>query len=314
MKNQILFAAVFSAFLATSLSAADLRLGVIGTDTSHAVVFAHALNDPAAPNHVAGARIVIAYKGGSRDVEESRSRVDRFADELQSKLGVQFVTQISDMCSAVDGILLESLDGRNHLSEMKEAVKCGKPVFIDKPLAASLDDAREIARIADDAHVAWFSASSLRFSDIQSLKHEPINGVIVWGPGPTEPHQPLDLSWYGIHAVEMLYTLMGPGCAEVTRTNSQNADVVTGRWKDGRLGTMRVDRPYSTFGIVAFRSKNRVDAIPNIKVDYIPLVRQIVEFMNTRKPPVPNAETLEIFAFMDAAQKSKEHGGSPVAM
>jgi hypothetical protein len=314
MKSKILFPTVFLTALTAGVSGADLRLGVIGTDTSHAVVFAHALNDIAGPNHVAGARILIAYKGGSQDVQESSSRVDKFATELQSKLGVRFVDHISEMCSSVDGILLESLDGRKHLPEMKEAVKCGKPIFIDKPVAASLNDARQIARIADDAHVPWFSASSLRFSDIESLKQEPINGVIVWGPGPTEPHHELDLSWYGIHAVEMLYALMGPGCSEVTRIHSEKADVVIGRWKDGRLGTMRVERPYSTFGAVAFRSKNKVDTIANVKVEYLPLVRQIIEFMQTQKPPVSNAETLEIFAFMDAAQKSKEHGGSPVAM
>ena len=297
-----------------SSSGADLRLAIIGTDTSHAVAFARALNDSHDPNHVPGARIVIAFKGGSPEVEESRSRVDQFASELTEKFGVRFVTNIAEMCEAVDGLLLESVDGRTHLSQMKEAVKCHKPVFIDKPLASSLSDAREIARIAAESGVPWFSASSLRFSSIETLKKEALNGAIVWGPGPTEQHQQLDLTWYGIHAAEMLYTLMGPGCSEVTRTASQAADVVTCRWKDGRLGTLRVDRPYSKFGAVVFRSKNQVDVLPDIKVDYVPLVRQIVQFMATRTPPVPNVETLEIFQMMDAAQKSKEQSGKPVAM
>jgi hypothetical protein len=312
MKPHILIAA--GVLLAGVSRGADLRLGIIGTDTSHAVAFAHPLIDSAAPNHVSGARIEVAYKGGSPDVEESSSRVDKYAAELRDKFGVRFVDRIPDMCSSVDGILLESVDGRPHLAQMKEAIKCGKPVFIDKPLSSSLEDAREIARLASDAHVPWFSASSLRFSNIVSLKQEPMNGVIVWGPGPTEPHQQLDLTWYGIHAAEMLYTLLGPGCTEVTRTTSPEADVVTCRWKDGRLGTMRVDRPYSKFGAVAFRSKNRVDVISDVKVDYVPLVREIVQFMNTRTPPVSNAETLEILEFLDAAQKSKAKNGAPVSM
>jgi hypothetical protein len=293
---------------------ADLQLGIIGTDTSHAVAFAQVLNNPSAPNHISGARIEIAYKGGSPDVEESSSRVDRYATELRDKWGVHFANQIAEMCGSVDGLLLESIDGRLHLAQMKEAIRCGKPVFIDKPLSSSLEDAREIARLAAAAHVPWFSASTLRFSEVTSLKREPLNGVMVWGPGPTEPHQALDLSWYGIHAAEMLYTLMGTGCGEVTHTTSELADVVTCRWRDGRLGTMRVDRPYSKFGAVAFRSKNRVDTISDVKVDYVPLVREIVEFMNTRTPPVSNEETLEIFVFLDAAQKSKAKGGAPVSM
>lgn len=299
---------------APSLPAADLRLGIIGTDTSHVIAFTRALNDASAPNHVPGARVEIAYKGGSPEVEESRNRVDKYATELRDKWGVRFVDTIPAMCGAVDGILLESVDPRAHLPQMKEAVKCGKPVFIDKPLASSFQDAKAIARIAAEAHVPWFSASSLRFSDIQSLKREPVKGVIVWGPGPTEPHQPLDLSWYGIHAAEMLYTVMGPGCSAVTRVSSEGADVVTCKWKDGRLGTMRVDRPYSQYGAVAFRSNNHVDSLPDIKVDYIPLVREIVKFMASSEPPVSNAETLEIIQFLDAAQRSKTQNGSPANM
>lgn len=293
---------------------ADLRLGIIGTDTSHTVAFTQVLNNPSAPNHVSGAHVDVAYKGGSPDVEESSSRIDRYAAELRDKWGVRFVDQISEMCGSVDGILLESVDARQHLAQMKEAIRCGKPVFIDKPLSSSLDDAREIVRLSATAHVPWFSASSLRFSEITSLKKEALNGVMVWGPGPTEPHQTLDLSWYGIHAAEMLYTLMGTGCAEVTRTTSAQADIVTCRWRDGRLGTMRVDRPYSKFGAVAFRSKNRVDTISDIKVDYVPLVREIVQFVNTRTPPVPNQETLEILSFLYAAQTSKAKGGAPIAV
>lgn len=299
---------------AGTVSAADIRLGIIGTDTSHAVVFTRALNDASAANHIPGARVVAAFKGGSPDVKESASRVDKYAEELRDKWGVKFVDKIPAMCSEVDGILLESLDGRKHLSQVKEAVTCGKPIFIDKPLASTYADAKAIAQTAAGAHVPWFSASSLRFSEIQSLKQQPLNGAITWGPGPTEKHQALDLTWYGIHAVDMLYTLMGTGCSEVTMVSSGEADVATCKWEDGRIGTVRVDRPYSKFGAVAFRAKNQVDALPDIKVDYLPLVREIVKFMNTKQPPVSNAETLEVMQFMDAAQRSKEHNGAPVSM
>ena len=299
-------------WLCSQLPAADLRLGIIGTDTSHVIAFTKALNDPAAPDRVTGAKVVAAYKGGSPDVKESSSRIDQFAGQLKSTHGVRFVDTIGELCSQIDGILLESVDGRAHLPQMKEAVKCGKPVFIDKPLASTLSDAREIARIAAAANVPWFSASSLRYGELAALAKTPVNGALAWGPGPFEEHQALDLSWYGIHAAEILFTVMGPGCAEVTRSTTEAADVVTCRWKDGRLGTMRVDRPYSKFGAVAFRDKNDVQALPAIKVDYLPLLREIVQFMTTRKPPVANSDTMEIFEFLDAAQRSKQKGGAPV--
>ena len=292
----------------------DLRLGIIGTDTSHVIAFTKTLNDANDPHHIAGAHVAVAFKGGSPDVEESSSRVEKYASELQQKYGVKLVGKIPEMCDAVDGILLESLDGRVHLAQVKEAVQCHKPMFIDKPFASTLADAKAIVRIASEAKVPWFSASSLRFSDIETLKQKPVKGVIVWGPGPTEAHQPLDLTWYGIHAADMLYTLMGEGCATVSRITSPDADVVTCRWKDGRLGTMRVDRPYNKFGVAVFRPQNQTDALNDIKVDYVPLVRQIVKFMQTKEPPFPNSQTLEVIQMLDAAQKSGKQGGKPVAM
>ncbi|HEY3938607.1 MAG TPA: Gfo/Idh/MocA family oxidoreductase [Bryobacteraceae bacterium] len=312
--NRLIVSISIAAALAANSPGADLRLGIVGTDTSHVIAFASALNDPGAKDHLSGGRIVLAYKGGSPEVEDSRSRIDRFAAELQNKFGVRFVDRIDDLCGAVDGILIESVDPRAHLAQMTEALKCGEPIFVDKPVASTLDDAREIMRRAAAAGVPWFSASSLRFGELQSLEQEALKGAIVWGPGPTEEHQALDLSWYGIHAAEMLYGLMGRGCIEVTRTSSEAADVVTCRWQDGRLGTMRIDRPYSKFGAVVFRSKNRVDAVPNIKVDYLPLLRKIVQFMQSKIPPVSNAETLDVISFLDAAQRSKQQDGKPVAI
>jgi hypothetical protein len=290
------------------LLAADLKLGIIGTDTSHASAFATLLNGGKIP----GAKIVAAYKGGSADVESSRTRVDKYAEELKAKWGVEIVSDIPTLASKVDAILLLSVDGRTHLPQFKAALAAKKPVFIDKPLASTLADAREIDVLAKAANVPWFSASSLRYSEIVSSVEGPgILGATTWGPGPFEEHHQLDLSWYAIHPVEILFTLMGPGCEEVTRVSGADADEITCKWKDGRLGTVRALRPYGTYGAVVFR-KGGVQVSPaKPHTDYEGLVREIVKFFETGKPPVANANTLEIFAFMDAAQRSKEAGGKP---
>jgi hypothetical protein len=297
-----------------ALTAQDLRLGIIGTDTSHAVAFTKTLNDPANPDHVAGARIIAAFKGGSSDIEESASRVDKYATELHDKWNVKFVDTIAALCPLVDGLLLESVDGRPHLPQFREAVQCGKPVFIDKPLAATLEDARAIASLAAQAHVPWFSSSSLRYSAIENMKSPDAIGAIVWGPGPLEPHHPLDLTWYGIHAIEMLYTLFGPGCVEASRMKSAEEDVITARWNDGKLGTVHLQRPYGKFGAVVFLKGEKLNAMPEIQFSYVPLVRAIVGFMQTKQPPVPNEVTLEMFAFMDAAQRSEAASGKAIAL
>ena len=297
---------------------ADLRLGIIGTDTSHVSVFSKAFNDDKAADRVPGARIVAAYKGGSPDLQESAGRVDKYAEELQKKWNIEIVPDIPTLCRKVDGVLLESVDGRVHLEQVKPVIAAHKPVFIDKPLAATLEDAREIARLAKEAGVPWFSTSSLRYAEfVTTLKTPDAIGVSTWGPGPIEEHHHLELAWYAIHPIEMLYTLMGPGCEEVTRIatgTGPGADVVVGRWKDGRIGTVRALRPYGGYGAVVFGPKAAKQSDPKAKSDYRPMLVEIVKFFQTGKPPVPNDETLELFAFLDAAQRSKEAGGKPMKL
>lgn len=294
---------------------ADIRLGLVGTDTSHVTAFAALLNDPSSAQHVPGARIVAAYKGGMPDNASSAKYIDRYTEELRTKWGVEIVPDIPTLCSKVDGVLLTSVDGRAHLAEARQIFASRKPVWIDKPLAATLEDAREIARLAEKAGVPWWTSSSLRFSElITELKGEGISGAITWGPGPFEEHHHLDLSWYAIHPIEMLYTLMGPGCVEVTRAYTEGADEIVGRWKDGRIGSVRALRPYGGYGAVVFRGKQVVQSNPKAAVGYRPMVVEIVKFFQTGVVPVPVEESLEIFAFMDAALRSKESGGKPAAL
>ena len=298
---------------------APLRVGIIGLDTSHVTAFTALLNDPSNPNHVPGARVVAAYKGGSPDIESSATRIDKFTTELQTKWNVELVGSIEELCRKVDAVLLESVDGRPHLEQVRPVLAAGKRVFIDKPFAGSYRDAREIVRLARETGTPFFSTSSLRFvSELQEMKSSDrlgaLLGAFTFSPAPTEPHHP-DLFWYGIHGVEMLFTLMGTGCESVTRVNSAGADVVVGRWKDGRIGTFRGIRDgKADYGAIAFGSKGVLPSTVPMKVDYRGLVVEIVRFFRTGVPPVTPEETLEVIAFMEAADLSKSRSGQPVKL
>jgi Oxidoreductase family, NAD-binding Rossmann fold len=222
---------------------ADLRLGLVGTDTSHVIAFTKMLNDPSSPDYVPGARIIAAYKGGSPDLPLSVKYVEQYAEELRSKWNVEIVSDIAVLCGKVDGVLLTSVDGRPPLAQARQIFAARKPVFIDKPLASTLEDVREIARLAKASDVPWWTASSLRFAEVvTSVKTADITGAFTWGPGPLEEHHHLDLSWYAIHPIEMLYALMGPGCHEVSRSYTEGADEIVGHWRDGRIGSVRALR------------------------------------------------------------------------
>lgn len=297
----------------------EIRVGIIGTDTSHAAAFTHILNDKSNPNHVPGARVVAAFKGGSPDVEASRTRIDRFAAELKDKWGIEFVPSIEELAANVDAVLLLSVDGRAHLKQVRPVFAAKKRVFIDKPLTASYADAREIVRLSREAGVPFFSSSSLRFvADVQMVrrsdKHGGILGAFAFGPETLEPHHP-DLFWYGIHTVEMLYTLMGPGCDKVTRVKTDTGDTVVGTWKDGRIGTMRgLIQGRQDYGAVAFGMKAVLATPVPMRSDYRGLLIEIVKFFQTGVSPLDPEETLEILAFMEAADLSKSRGGAPVAL
>jgi hypothetical protein len=216
--------------------------------------------------------------------------------------------------------LLESVDGRVHLEQVKPVLKAKKRVFIDKPLAASLADAAMIAKLAEEAGVPWFSSSSLRFHPaIANLKDDPQLGGIVgcdaYGPSPTESHHP-DLFWYGIHGVEILFTIMGPGCQSITRVTSPGTDMVVGKWKDGRIGTFRGIRTGKDgYGATVFGVKEIRCAVAATSGSfYRDLVEQIIKFFQTGVPPVSASETLELFAFMQAAELSKAKGGQEVSL
>ena len=297
--------------VASIAAGADLRIGIIGCDTSHVTAFTETLNDPAAKGHVAGAKVVAAFKGGSQDIPSSSSRVEGFAKTLQEKYGVKFYDTIEELCQNVDAVLLESVDGRPHLEQVKPVLKAHKPVFIDKPMASSLRDVIEIFRLAKEANVPVFSSSALRFAtNTQAVSHGPlgkVNYAETYGPCELEPHHP-DLFWYGVHGVEALYAIMGTGCETVQRgTTSEGKIEVIGLWPGGRKGIFREDKSFHGL------AKGEKGEAPAGSFDgYLPLVVQIMQFFQTGVAPVRPEETVEIFAFMEAADESKKAGGAPV--
>ena len=292
--------------------AAELRIGLIGLDTSHVTAFTELLNNPNAPAHVAGGRVVAGFKGGSPDIESSHTRVEGYSRELKEKWGVRMVDSIDELCRQVDAVMIESVDGRPHLEQARPVLKARKPLYIDKPMAGSLRDALEIFRLARAAGVPVFSASSLRYGkSTQAVRGGAIGKVLraeTYSPCPLEPHHP-DLFWYGIHGVESLFTVLGPGCESVRRgTNAGGKIEVIGTWSGGRTGTFREsDKGY---GGHAWGEKGESDV--GAYDGYAPLVVQAVKLFQTGISPVPAEETIEILAFMEAADESKRRGGAEV--
>ncbi|RFS20054.1 gfo/Idh/MocA family oxidoreductase [Chitinophaga silvatica] len=293
-----------------------IRIGIIGLDTTHAIAFTKAFNNATPVAGLEGMRVVAAFPQASLDIALNQQRLPNFTEQVKN-MGVEIVDSIDSLLSKVDVVLLESNDGRPHLNQALPVLKAGKKIFIDKPLAASLVDGMRIFEAAQKYNAPVFSASSLRFMEsaqqagVQQVLGK-VLGADTYSPAALEKTHP-DLFWYGIHGVETLYTVMGTGCESVTRFNTPDMDVVVGKWKDERIGTFRGTRKGpDDFGGRVFGEKGNMPLGPF--KGYEPLLQQIAIFFRTGVAPVQPAETLEILAFMEAAEESKRKKGAPVLL
>jgi hypothetical protein len=291
-----------------------VRVGIIGLDTSHCEAFTKVLNDPNSGPDYAGFKVTAAYPYGSRDIESSASRIPQYTEDIK-KYGVKITKSIDELLKETDVILLETNDGRLHKEQAMQVIKAGKKLFIDKPLAASLKDSIAIFDAAKKNNVPVFSSSSLRFSqDVQDIASGKTIGRVLgadtFSPCTIEKTHP-DLYWYGIHGVETLYTVLGRGCKQVMRAHQDETDVVTGIWNDGRIGTFRGTRNgVYDYGGTAYGEKGNSKF--SAHGGYEPLLKEIVKFFRTGVSPIDPQDTIEIYAFMEAADESKRKNGYPV--
>lgn len=290
-----------------------VRVGIIGLDTSHSTAFTRLINSPNGGGLLARYEVVAAYPHGSRTIASSYERIPGYTEDVEA-IGVEIVDTIDDLLSRVDVVLLETNDGKPHLDQALQVIAAGKPLFVDKPVAASLEDVVAIYDAAEVAGVPLFSASSLRYMpNAQAVRDGSIGtllGAFAYSPAHLEPSH-TDLYWYGIHGVETLFTVMGTGCERVVRTHTEASDVATCTWDDGRVGTFYGMREGQTgYGGTAFGTNGIAELGPY--EGYEALVLTILEFFETGVSPVEAEETLEIYAFMTAADESKRLGGTPV--
>lgn len=311
--------ALLLALAAAPARAADLRLGMVGLDTGHVIEFTKALHNPAAPAALAGVRIVGAVTAASRDIESSWTKAPGYAERLQRDFGVKLYSSLDELLPHVDGMLIESVDARPHLAQASAAIRAGKPCYIEKPVAASLQEALALYALAKKHGVPVFSSSALRFgAATQAVRAGKIGRVLsaeTSSPAPLEPNH-IDLFWYGVHGVESLFTVMGPGWQSVRRMSPPGTLIVAeGKWSDGRTGVFReVPRGKLPATYVGRAVGEKGEAAVAQFDGYVPLVAAIVHFFRTGQPPVTPRETLEIIAFMEADALSKARGGEPVTL
>jgi predicted dehydrogenase len=291
----------------------NLRIGMVGLDTSHASAFTQLLNDSGGGHHVQGGKVVKAFPGGSPDFELSFKRIDRFTEEVR-RYGVEIVDTLEEAAEGTDAILLESVDGGTHLEQLRRLIVYKKPIFIDKPFCLSSAEAEEMAALADTYGTPIMSTSALRFSEgLRNVLPRSDKGEIIGADcfGPMDLQDGQGYFWYGIHAVEMLFTILGEGVEILSTFSNDFHDFIVGKWKDGRIGTVRGNRlGNQQFGALVHFEKGTeyVDISADSKPFYASLLEQIIDFYKDGKSRVKMSETLELIRFIEAANESKVTG------
>jgi hypothetical protein len=290
------------------------RIGMLGLDTGHCMAFTQSLNAADAGDKYRGYRVTAACPNGTELVEEWKKQIPKITEDIRGQ-GVEIVDSIDALLKKVDVVLMTCIDGNKHLELAMPVLKAGKPLFIDKPFTASYRDAAVIVEAAKKYGTPMFSSSSLRYLyGIENVSEQTgqITGASAYSPAYIEPHHP-DLFWYGIHGVEILFTVMGTGCKSVRRIYTPNTDIVAGVWDDGRVGEYRGTRKgFHGYGVTVFGEKSNVLLCKD--EGYIPLLAKIAEFYDTKQAPFPVEQTLEIVAFMEAADESKRQNGAEIDM
>ncbi|MDR1339748.1 MAG: Gfo/Idh/MocA family oxidoreductase [Prevotellaceae bacterium] len=305
---------IMTASPAAETAPAGKRIGMLGLDTGHCMAFTQLFNAPDAGDRYRNYRVSAACPEGTRLIREWKDRIPQITEEMKGE-GVEIVGSTEELLDRVDAVLMTCIDGNRHLELAMPVLKAGKPLFIDKPFTASYRDACAIVEATRKYGAPMFSSSSLRYlTGVENVSETvgKITGADTYGPAAVEPHHP-DLFWYGIHGIEILFAIMGAGCKSVRRTYSPNTDIVVGVWNDGRIGTFRGTRngKYG-FGASVFGEKNIVHL--NRDEGYSPLLVKIAEFYDTKTAPFPVEQTLEIIAFMEAADESKKQGGMEIQL
>lgn len=331
------------ALAAPTLTAAEpVRIGILGIDNYGSVAYTEFLNRPKAEGVFAGVRVVAAYPIGSDDYPESATLVARWKEQLlnlhqnpKDPNGVappiEMVDSVEALLQRCDGVMIFSLDGRLHRQQAEAVLKARKRLFIGRPLASSVDDAVAILKLAAETQTPCWSSSQHRFSaGFSGMRDHPEVGRVIgcdvyggWAVDAPEAEKfPRPL-----HSIETLYTIMGAGVNKVTCASSPTAETIVAEWGDGRIGTYRGikqgavkysatvfgEKGVSTAGIYGHGVPvNGIAPTNDRYVGYEGLAIELAKFFKGGPPPVSPAETLEIFALMQAAEESKTLGGKPV--
>ena len=292
----------------------ELKIAIIGLDTSHAINFPQRMQSPDIPaeQKVDGMRTVTCMKFMTPFTTEEV--LAERTGQLES-WGVKVTESFDEAVADCDAILLEVNDPSYHLDYFTKCAELGKPIFLDKPMADTIENAQRIVDIAKAKNVRYFTSSSLRFvAELENAceKAGTVEMASIYGPlGKALAGS--SIVWYGVHSFEMLERAMGIGASKVTAVKDAKGVVVTVEYADGRRGVVELSEGDWRYGGCLRSVRETEPYLVNMDNAYSGLLRQVVAFLKEGTQPVAIEDSLEIMKLLDASERSFQ-SGSPVTL
>ncbi len=281
------------------------RLGIVALESSHVDAYCRIFNLPEDEWHLDGARVVALCRQ-----DNTRERID----ELTAKFEVETVVDSPEALEPlVDGAMMLGRDGAQHCAQALPFLRAGKPCFVDKPFAHSLEDAALMIETAREHGAPITTSSSLRYApELQGAAEQiaalgELRHCSLIGPG--------ELFFYGIHLTDVLMRLMGPGVEAVSDLREESIDLLSVTYGDGRSACLQVLRNTAyCFTLRLVGTQGTLEIQPHDPRNYVHQMQAFLGMLETGEEPVPEAEMLEAVKLLVAADRSAKAGGRVVRL
>ena len=135
------------------------RIGIIGTENSHAAAFIEIFE-----NDAEYADMKVVCVGGM--YEDANQK-------LKEKYGVEIINEPEEMLGKIDAAMITCRDGKYHAKYAKPFIEAGLPVFIDKPFTVDAEEALKVVQLAKEKKVPIVGGSAVKSCyDILMLKNK----------------------------------------------------------------------------------------------------------------------------------------------
>jgi len=289
----------------------DIRVAVVGLDTSHSIEFTRRMQAPDCPEDqkVSGLKAVTCL----RFETPFQDKVGLDARQKQmEEWGVKVSESFEETVADCDAIMLEINDPAYHVEYFTKCAALGKPIFLDKPIAPNLKDAKVIMDLIKANNAKVFSSSSLRFSAQLKAASGQVSvprSSMVYGPLGIAPAGS-SVVWYGVHSFEMLVRCMGVGATKLTAVSTDSGVISVVEYEDGRTGIVDLTKDAWAYGGILRDQNAVVPFAVEISNIYTEELTEIAAFFAGGPSPVCLKETLEVTALLDATEASIATGAS----